>query len=151
MRRLLPPLVLLLAGCAHVHVVRTPEVVVKPAMQEFIAELHQRQQGHSTLPDQETLFCITGRVRGHRIHVDAIVPTDLYNRTERSLNYAPCRGSLGTYHTHLDIPDTDACRHSPTDIKTFQKQDYLLALISCTTPSGVVLIPMVRGDYWRKR
>jgi hypothetical protein len=146
--------VVLLAGCTQVHVgPREPEVEVSAALHAFIAELHTRMQGHTTLPDRETLLCLTGTIRGHRIRVEGMSATTLLDQHARGLSYVPCRGPrvLGTYHTHLDLPSTDACRHSPVDIETFRRQDHLVALISCTTPDGVALVPLVRGDYWRKR
>jgi hypothetical protein len=148
-------LCLLLAGCASLSLTDElePEVVLTPEVKQLMALLHPRMIGHGTLPDRELLMCLSGHVIGHRVHVTGVSPTRLHNMTEIGMEYSPCsRGAIGSWHTHPTLPGMDTCRHSATDIRTFERQPFeIVSIVTCTDGHGVRIVPVVKRGYQRWR
>lgn len=132
-------LCLLCLGCASVpqSIETRPHVVVDPALSSFLAGWHNRQVGHTELPDEEAVLCLLGRVSHDTIYVEGFAAPRIYSANDTSVAFGSCDhpDAIGTVHTHHARERFgDGCFFSAPDTKAFlDARREILQAVTCGT------------------
>jgi hypothetical protein len=117
-------------------------VFADSAFNQFFANARNRQNGHSTLPDQEIVTCLYGVIRGDTAYLAFVRPTFSSPEGASLVHYAACAKTvakvlgelvlLGTWHPHgPDSLPHGGCYFSTVDDRSFQLTDAPLDFVSC--------------------
>lgn len=123
-------------------------VVTDSAFMQYSGNARARQNGHKTQPDEETVLCLYGQVRGDTAYVAFVRPTVYAPMGSSMLAFQTCYmpnpesfGTLqylGMWHTHWGGVD---CGFSVPDRLSFAAdKNALIESVSCS-----------KGLVWRGR